>query len=125
MSIWENVTKTSTPNAHGEVTLIRIDEGELPAEGWSEFTDISQSGNFILGHSEQGHHHVLDREGVTVHQRESEGFRVLRLIVEKPINLWQEANNPHEKQIVHPGTYISTQQIERPFFQAQARRVAD
>lgn len=125
MNIWENVTKTSTPNAHGEVTLIRIEEGELPNEGWAEFTDTSKSGGFILGHSEQGHHHVIEAEGVTAHQAESNGFRILRLIVEKPVKLFQEAGDPHAEQLVYPGIYISTEQIERPFFQDQARRVAD
>lgn len=124
MDILKNVTKATLTNAHGEVNFLRIDEGEIGGD-WSPFTDFSKSGGVIVGHSEQGHHHVLERGGVSVEQTESNGFRILKAIVTTPTALRQEAGVPHAPQIVEPGTYIITNSIEKPFFQEQARRVAD
>lgn len=125
MDIFANITAATLTNAHGEVNFLRIDGGELPDDGWQDFTDISPGGGLIVGHSEQGHHHVLERHGVTIHQRESEGFLILKAIVTRPVALRQEAGTPHEAQVVQPGTYLITTAREKPFFQDQARRVAD
>lgn len=123
--IFANIKSATLANAHGEVNFLRIDDGDLPLDGWSDFTDISVSGGLIVGHSEQGHHHVLDREGVTIQQRESNGFTILKAIVTRPSTLRQEAGSPHASQVVQPGTYLITTAREKPFFQEQARRVAD
>lgn len=125
MDIFANILSATLAHAHGEVNFFRIDAGDLPADGWEDFTDISSSGGLIVGHSEQGHHHVLDRDGVTIRQRQSNGFQILKAIVTKPTALRQEAGNPHETQIIQPGTYVITTALEKPFFQDQARRVAD
>ena len=125
MDIFSNVIKTRLTNAHGEVNFFKIEEGSLPQEGWDEYTDMSKGGNIIVGHSESGSVHVLEREGVNIHKAESNGFTVLRAIVKKPVKLKQEAGAPHAPQIVEPGDYIITNAIEKPFFQEQARRVAD
>lgn len=123
--IFANIKSATLTNAHGEVNFLRIDDGEMPSDGWSDFTDISASGGLIVGHSEQGHHHVLEREGVTIQHRDSNGFTILKAIVTHPVALRQEAGSPHESQVVHPGTYLITSAREKPFFQEQARRVAD
>lgn len=125
MNIFANVTNATLTNAHGEVNFLRIDEGQLPTDGWSDFSDVSRSGDWIVGHSEQGTHHVLDRDGVTIQTRESNGFRILKAIVTKPAVLYQDAGVPHDPQIIEPGEYIITNAVERSFFQDQARRVAD
>lgn len=125
MDIFANITAATLTNAHGEVNFLRIDEGDIPTEGWEDFSDISPSGGLIVGHSEQGHHHVLERDGVTIQKRETNGFLTLKAIVTRPVALRQEAGNPHGTQIVQPGTYIITTAREKPFFQDQARRVAD
>ncbi len=123
--IFDAITAATLTNAHGDVNFLRIDAGDLPTDGWSEFTDTTKSGDWIVGYSEQGHHHVLDREGVTIQKRESDGFLILKAIVTKPVALRQDAGNPHGAQVVQPGTYIITTAREKPFFQDQARRVAD
>lgn len=125
MDIFANVTETRLTNAHGEVNFFKIEGGTLPSEGWDEYTDLSKGGDIIVGHSESGSVHVLEREGVKIHRTENKGFTVLRAIVEKPVKLKQEAGAPHAPQIVEPGEYIITNAIEKPFFQEQARRVAD
>ena len=123
--MFERIKKATLTNSHGEMNFLRIEEGNLPDEGWGDFTEKTQSGDFIIGHSESGHHHILDADGVQVMERESDGFKVLKAIVTKPTALRQDASTPHERQIVEPGTYIITTSREKPFFQEQARRVAD
>lgn len=125
MDIFKNVTKMTASNAHGEVNFFKIEEGSLPSEGWSEYNDLSKSGDFIVGHSESGSVHVLERKNVKISSMESNGFLVLKAIVEKPVSLWQDAGSPHSKQIVQPGDYVITNSIEKPFFQEQARRSLD
>ncbi len=81
---------------------------------------------FIVGHSESGHHHVLEASGVTMKRAtDSKGFEILHAIVTKPTKLKQAAGSPHKQQIVQPGKYIITKNIETDPFTKQARRVAD
>lgn len=128
MEVFSRVTKMSHTNAHGEVNFFKIEEGDLPQDGWEPLAteDFSKTGDIIVGHSESGSIHVLERPGVTVSKYvDDNGFQILRAIVDDPTNVKQEAGNPHDTQTVLPGTYIITNAKEKPFFQEQARRVAD
>lgn len=124
MNIWENVKKTSAPNAHGEVNFFRIEEGSVDENLLSDF-DPDENG-FVVGHSESGHHHLLEREGVTMKKHtDSRGFQILHAIVTKPVALRQDTSDPHKTQIVEPGEYLITNNVEVDPFTKQARRVAD
>ena len=125
MDIFKDVTKLTNCNAHGEVSFFRVDEGNLPDDGWEEFSDTNSTGDFIVGHSENGSHHLLERDGVTGYRRTEKGMQILKIIVEKPVALTQAASSPHEKQTVFPGTYVVTTSREKTFFKDQVHRVVD
>lgn len=116
---------TMTAFAQGEIYARSI--ATLP-DGLTPFTERDAAGRFIVSHSETGHHHLLDAEGVDVMERTTdvpEGVRILYAIVKEPTRLWQDAATPHDAHDVPPGIY--EMRIAREFdpISAQARRVAD
>lgn len=121
--MFENVKKVTLTNAHGEVNFFRIEGGSIDLTGFAHAT-ASREG-YIVGHSESGHHHVLEREGVTMREKDHEGMKVLHAILENPCRLEQAAGDPHKAQTVEPGEYIITNNIEYDPWTKQARRVAD
>lgn len=123
MGIFDNIKRMTATNAHGEVNFYRVEEGSVG--GTFEPFGAEESG-YVVGHSESGHHHVLEREGVTMRQTtDSKGFQILHAIVTHPVTLRQESGAPHAEQIVQPGEYIITNNVETSPFTNQARRVAD
>lgn len=122
-SAFDGVTKITLTNAHGEVNFFRIDEGRPNLDGFAPVA--ASSGGFVVGHSESGHHHVLEADGVTVMECELEGMKTLYAILEKPVGLKQAAGAPHAPQTIEPGAYIITNNVEYDPFTEQARRVAD
>lgn len=111
--------------AQGEIFARKIDT--LP-DGLEPFTEKDREGAWIISHSESGHHHLLDADGVTVMERAKDvpaGLRILYAIVEMPAQLRQDAANAHEPQDLPEGVYEF--RIAREFdpFMQQARRVAD
>lgn len=111
----------------GEVRIERIDQ--LP-EGLIPFTDKTPSGAYIISHSESGNHHVIDADGVTVLERPlppefGEGMKILYAIVEKPTEMYVNAERHHEAQPLEPAVYELTISTETDPFTRQARRVAD
>lgn len=123
MSVFNNVKSCELTNAHGEVNFVRITSGSADLDGFEKAKALN--GNFIVGHSESGHNHILEADGVTMLERVSEGMKILYAIVEKPVKLKQSAGAPHKEQIVEPGSYIITNNQEYDPFLEQARRVAD
>jgi len=71
--------------AQGEVYLKRLNSLPVP-KGWN--TMKKESGRLIIGHSETGHHHVVSGD-VMVSEKptESEGMRILRMIVKNATKL--------------------------------------
>ena len=69
----------------------------MPAEGGE---------NYILAHSEQGHHHVLERAkaDVTVIS-DSDGMRILRALVTDPTTVVNLNPTGHENLPLSPGLY--------------------
>ena len=63
-----------TLGAQGEIRMFRIDT--IPADAKPL---AKENGQFIIGHSETGHHHVLEAERVKVFEAEKapEGMRIL------------------------------------------------
>jgi len=111
--------------AQGEIFARKIDA--LP-DGLEPFTERGKNGDWIISHSESGHHHLLDADGVTVMERTkdvSEGMRILYAIVDKPAQLRQDAGNAHESHNLANGIYEFRIAREYDPFLQQARRVAD
>lgn len=73
-----------TLGAQGEIRMFRVDAIPSTAKPMTR-----ESGKFIIGHSETGHHHVLEAEHVHVFMDEAapEGMRVLFAILESPGSL--------------------------------------
>ena len=122
--MFDNI-ETLFTNAHGEINFFRVTKGKVQAGDMKPFSEKTKDGAFIVGHSESGHHHVLESAGATVMERQLDGMRVLYAILENPGELRQGAAVPHESQTVEPGEYIITTAREYDPFTQQARRVAD
>lgn len=96
--------------AQGEITIIRM--GDVPAKralppGYTAMQP--ERGKFIIGHSETGHHHVLDRlDGVDIAMLEAPpaGMKILRAILENPASLVHlRDHDTHEPIALLPGEY--------------------
>lgn len=108
----------------GEIRIDRIDT--LPDCAMKPHTE-KHGPDFIISHSEQGHHHLLGGD-VDVMERVQDvpqGARILYAIVKEPTKLWQNATVPHEPINLAPGNYRLTIKREFDPFAEQARRVAD
>lgn len=123
MSIFDNIKSAKLTNAHGEVNFLKIESGSVDVARLEEIKP--SAGGFIVGHSESGHHHVLEHDGVKMYRGTKDGMVVLYAILENPVELKQSAGAPHAPQIVEPGEYAITNNIEYDPFTEQARRVAD
>lgn len=123
MSFFDSIKSAVLTNAHGECNFFRITEGIADLSGFNAVEP--KNGSFIVGHSESGHNHILMAEGVIAKEREIGGMRVLHAILTNPVSLKQSAGTPHKEQIVEPGEYFITNNVEYNPFLEQARRVAD
>lgn len=111
--------------AQGEIYARKVDQ--LP-DDLAPFSERSESGDWIVSHSESGHHHLLGADGVEVLERTNdvpEGMRILYAIVKEPTRLFQDAAHPHEAHDVPPGIYEMRIAREYDPLMEQARRVAD
>jgi hypothetical protein len=113
--------------AQGEITIIRI--GDVPKnKKLSGVAMKPERGRFIIGHSETGHHHVIDAKGanVAVLDRAQEGMRVLHAILENPTSLDHERGfDTHESIELPPGEYEFRIGREYDPYAEIARRQAD
>lgn len=113
--------------AQGEITIIRL--GSIPKNKKLPGTAMKAEGHhFIVGHSETGHHHVIEAKGacVSVLDKAPEGMRILRAILENPTSLDHlRDHDTHESIVLEPGLYEF--RIGREFdpYQEIARRQAD
>lgn len=94
--------------AQGEIQITRI--GDVPTvkrvlRGFSPLP--LENGTRIVGHSETGHHHVLDGEAdIYVMDHPPEGMRILRAIVESDTPLVHLRDyDTHETIMLSPGEY--------------------
>lgn len=114
--------------AQGEITIIRL--GDVPKKGSIAGVPLKlENGRFIIGHSETGHHHVLERnDGATVHvlDRAPEGMRILHAILEEPTKLiHQRPHDTHETIMLEPGEYEFRIAREFDHYAELARQSAD
>jgi hypothetical protein len=93
--------------AQGEIQIRRIGDNTTP-QRMKGFTPLAREyGKLIIGHSETGHHHVLDgNAAVFVMDRPPEGMRILRAIVESDTPLVHLRDyDTHAPHMLPPGEY--------------------
>lgn len=110
--------------AQGEAFFRRI--SDIPA-GTEYVTSKPENGKFIVAHSESGHHHVVDADGVELLERTDdvgEGLRVLYMIVENPTTLEHlRSTDTHEPILFNEGIYEV--RLQREYTPEGFRAVAD
>jgi hypothetical protein len=93
--------------AQGELTIRRL--GDLSFKLPEGCSPLKADGDrFIVGHSETGHHHVIDARGasVAVLDRPPEGMRILYAILENPTSLDHlRPHDTHESIALEPGVH--------------------
>lgn len=113
--------------AQGEITIIRIGETK-PANHAGQPLAL-EGGKLIIGHSETGHHHVLEHTSgatVTVLDRAPEGMRILHAILDEPNKLIHErGHDTHETIALPPGEYEFRIAREFDHYAELARKSAD
>ena len=110
--------------AQGEIKIKRIEELPQAVKPLNQ----TESGPWIIGHSETGHHHVLERERADVFEAESapEGMRILYAIVKDPTSLdHKRGHDTHKSISLSPGIYEFRSAREYDPYADLARRVAD
>lgn len=109
--------------AQGEIRIFRIDtipEDVKPLQ--------QENGQFIIGHSETGHHHVLEAERVEVFEAEKapEGMRILYALLKEPGQLKHlRGHDTHLPHNLEAGSYMFRADREFDPYAELARRVAD
>jgi hypothetical protein len=113
--------------AQGEITIRRL--GNLSHKIPKGCTAMKpEGGKFIIGHSETGHHHVMNANGASVSVLNSppEGMRVLYAILENPISLEHLRDHDTHEPIHHePGVYEIRIAREFDHYAELARQSAD
>jgi hypothetical protein len=112
-----------TLGAQGEIRAFRIDripEDAVPVE--------PENGRYIIGHSETGHHHVLEAERVALFEAKNApaGMRILYALLDSPGEL--KHLRPYDTHAPHsfaPGAYMFRTDREFDHYAELARRVAD
>lgn len=108
----------------GEVLILKLTEVALPA--WPELEP--EGGQLIVGHSETGHHHVIERpEAVQIVAKPDSGaMTVLRMIVTEPTRVVHlRGHDTHKPVDLPPGSYEIRGQVEYDPYAELARRAAD
>lgn len=121
----KSFTKTA---AQGEIFITRL--GPVPKKAKVAGQPLAlEHGKLIIGHSETGHHHVLERNvgaSVTVLERAPEGMRILHAILEEPNKLIHErGHDTHETIALEPGEYEFRIAREFDHYAELARQSAD
>lgn len=109
--------------AQGEIIIRRVTK--VPT-GCTQMK--SESGKFIVGHSETGHHHVISAAGasVAVLDKPPEGMRILYAVVEKAMTLVHlREHDTHEAIQLDPGIYEFRVAREFDHYGDLARQSAD
>ena len=108
----------------GEVLILKIEAETLP--DWPALTE--EAGNLIIGHSETGHHHVIERpEAVKIVKKPDSGaMTILRMIVTEPTRVIHlRGHDTHSPVDLPPGSYEIRGQVEYDPYAELVRRAAD
>jgi len=116
--------------AQGEITVIWLGPVRSTKKKVSGYSPLPmENGTYVIGHSETGHHHVLSRPdaaSVMVLDRPPEGMRVLRAILDQPMQLKHERGfDTHEPLELVPGEYEFRIAREYDPYEELARRSMD
>jgi hypothetical protein len=109
--------------AQGEVRYFRV--AAMP-DGLKPLA--RENGQFIIGHSETGHHHVLivDSAAVFEAQDAPEGMRVLYALLDTPGELRHLRDyDKHRSHFLEPGVYMFRTDREYDPYAEMERRAAD
>jgi hypothetical protein len=116
--------------AQGELRIYKIDA--LPEGIGTNSPERTESGAFIISHSEKGHHHVLggnvdviEHEETIQFGTQSVAMRTLYAIVREPTALHQTATDNHDDIMLAPGDYMIRADIEYDPFGEELRQVCD
>ena len=114
--------------AQGEITIVRI--GDVPKNKKINGTPLAlENGKLIVGHSETGHHHVLERSAgtvVTVMDNPPVGMKILHAILTEANSLVHErGHDTHETINLAPGEYEFRIAREFDHYGELARKSAD
>jgi hypothetical protein len=110
-------------HAQGEVRYFRV--AAIPA-GLKPLA--REDGQFIIGHSETGHHHVLIADSAAVFEAQDapEGMRVLYALLDTPGELRHlRGYDTHGSHFLEPGVYMFRTDREYDPYAELARGVAD
>lgn len=108
----------------GEVLILKISDEALP--NWPELAQ--EGGYLIVGHSETGHHHVIERPAAVkiVAKPDTGAMTILRMIVTDPTRVVHlRGHDTHAPVDLPPGTYEIRGQQEYDPYAEMARRAAD
>lgn len=104
--------------AQGDLLITRIDK--LP----DDLAPVkAEDGVYVVAHSETGHNHVVQEDGVEVFATANDNF-TLYLVVDRPVDLTHMRSfDRHEPLRIAPGVYRINRQ--REYTPQGYRRVAD
>lgn len=113
--------------AQGEIRIYKVDR--LPPEKWLQAFP-RENGQLIIGHSETGHHHVLEVEPTQVKTWEAretpEGVKVRFALLEAPGQLRHlRDTDTHVTIMLDPGLYMFRTDREYDPYQELARTSMD
>lgn len=116
--------------AQGELRVYEIDS--LPDNIGTNRPSRNERGDFILAHSEKGHHHVIGGDVDVIEHTEvqkmgdqSLAMRTLYAIVNQPTTLRQTATDAHTEVNMDAGIYAIRADVEFDPFGDQIREVQD
>jgi hypothetical protein len=113
--------------AQGELTIRRL--GDISFKLPKDCAPLkAERGQFIVGHSETGHHHIIDAKSgdVMVLDRPPAGMRILYAILKNPTSLDHlREHDTHESIALEPGAYEIRIAREFDHYAELARQSAD
>jgi hypothetical protein len=119
-----NMQKIEHYARQGEVLILKTADAALP--NWPELN--LENGQMIVGHSETGHHHVIEHpEAVKIVVKPDTGaMTILRMLVTEPTRVIHLRGNDTHKAVDLPtGSYEIRGQQEYDPYAEIARRAAD
>jgi len=109
-----------TQAAQGDLLVTRVDC--LPATA----VEVAPVGaHIIVGHSETGHHHVLDRAHATMYRLPESIYECFIVVTEATPLVHLRPHDTHEPIMFSPGIYRVNRQRERAYVPEGFRRVED
>jgi hypothetical protein len=111
-------THGTRPTAQGELYIRQVatlPPGLIPVE--------AKDGRVVVGHSETGHHHVMDARTTTMYRLPEEIYELFLVVTEPTQLVHLRSVDTHEPIFYPPGNYIVRRQ--REYTPEGWRRAAD